>query len=67
MGDDLPDLPVLRRCGLAISPPDAIELVREQAHYVTRASAGKGAVREACELILQAQNGWERQIRGFMS
>jgi 3-deoxy-D-manno-octulosonate 8-phosphate phosphatase (KDO 8-P phosphatase) len=67
MGDDLPDLPVLRRCGLAISPPGAVDLVRENAHYVTRAHGGSGAVREACELILHAQDTWEQQIRHFLS
>jgi len=54
-GDDLVDLPVLRRCGLAVSVPDAPALVRGHAHYVTRAHGGRGAVRELCELILQAQ------------
>ena len=54
-GDDLVDLPVLRRCGLAVSVPDAPALVRGHAHYVTRARGGRGAVRELCELILQAQ------------
>ena len=54
-GDDLVDLPVLRRCGLAVAVPDAPALVRGHAHYVTRARGGHGAVRELCELILQAQ------------
>jgi 3-deoxy-D-manno-octulosonate 8-phosphate phosphatase (KDO 8-P phosphatase) len=67
MGDDLPDLPVLRRCGLAIVPPNAVQQVREQAHFVTRNSAGNGAVREACELIMQAQGTWESRIGVFLS
>jgi 3-deoxy-D-manno-octulosonate 8-phosphate phosphatase (KDO 8-P phosphatase) len=67
MGDDLPDLPVLRRCGLAIAPPNAVKEVREQAHFVTRSSAGNGAVREACELIMQAQDTWQSQIGAFLS
>jgi len=62
MGDDIVDLPVLRRCGLAITVPTAPELVRSQAHYVTRAAAGRGAVREACELIMRAQGTWEAQL-----
>jgi 3-deoxy-D-manno-octulosonate 8-phosphate phosphatase (KDO 8-P phosphatase) len=49
------DLPVLIRCGLALSVPDAPPLVRRHAHYVTRARGGHGAAREICELILQAQ------------
>jgi len=55
MGDDLPDLPVLRRCGLAVAVPNAVDAVKEAAHYVTRASGGKGAVREFCELVLAAR------------
>ena len=54
-GDDVVDLPVLERCGLAVAMPDAPALVRRHAHYVTRASGGKGAARELCELILSAQ------------
>lgn len=53
MGDDLPDLAVMRRCGLAIAVANAVDEVKAAAHYVTRASGGKGAVREACELILE--------------
>jgi 3-deoxy-D-manno-octulosonate 8-phosphate phosphatase (KDO 8-P phosphatase) len=55
VGDDLPDLPVLRRCGLAVAVPNAAALVRTHAHYVTRAPGGAGAVRELCEFIMQAQ------------
>lgn len=62
MGDDIVDLPVLRRCGLAITVPGAPELVQSQAHYVTRAAAGRGAAREACELIMRAQGTWEAQL-----
>lgn len=54
-GDDLVDLPVLKRCGLAVAMPDAPALVRQHAHLVTQARGGKGAVREMCELILHAQ------------
>ena len=55
MGDDLPDLAVMRRCGLAVAPPNAAEVVRRSAHYVTRAGGGRGAVREFCELLLEAR------------
>lgn len=55
MGDELVDLPVLRRCGFACAPREAPELVRRHAHYRTEAAAGAGAVREVCELIMQAQ------------
>jgi 3-deoxy-D-manno-octulosonate 8-phosphate phosphatase (KDO 8-P phosphatase) len=67
MGDDLPDLPVLRRCGLALSPPEAVMQVREQVHLVTHTSGGRGAVREACELIMQAQGTWESQIGAYLA
>ena len=54
-GDDVLDLPVLKRCGLAVAVPGALALVRRHAHYVTRAPGGAGAAREICELILHAQ------------
>ena len=54
-GDDLVDLPVLRRCGFACAPPQAHELVRGHVHYVTRAPGGGGAVREICDFLMQAQ------------
>jgi 3-deoxy-D-manno-octulosonate 8-phosphate phosphatase (KDO 8-P phosphatase) len=55
MGDDLPDLPLIRRCALAATVPDAPDLVREHAHYITRRRGGEGAAREVCELLMQAQ------------
>jgi 3-deoxy-D-manno-octulosonate 8-phosphate phosphatase (KDO 8-P phosphatase) len=55
MGDDIVDLPVLRACGFSATVPDGHALVRRQVDYVARAGAGRGAVREICELILQAQ------------
>ncbi len=55
VGDDLPDLPVLRRCGFAVAVANAVEEVKAACHYVTKASGGRGAVREFCELVLRAQ------------
>ena len=55
MGDDLPDLAVMRLCGLAVAVANAVDTVKASAHYVTRASGGRGAVREFCEMVLQAQ------------
>lgn len=66
MGDDLPDLPVLRRCGLAFSVPDAPQLVRGHAHYVTENAGGRGAVREACEFLMRAQGTLEAQLATFL-
>ncbi|MBI4734800.1 MAG: HAD hydrolase family protein [candidate division NC10 bacterium] len=58
MGDDLVDLPLLRRAGLAITVPDAVEEIRAAAQYVTSRPGGQGAVREAIELLLKAQAHW---------
>jgi len=55
MGDDLPDVAVLARCGLACAPRDAHALALRRAHYVPEAPAGAGAVREVCEFVLRAQ------------
>ena len=55
MGDDVVDLPVLRRCGLALTVPEAPLAVQQYADYVTHAPGGRGAAREACELIMHAQ------------
>jgi 3-deoxy-D-manno-octulosonate 8-phosphate phosphatase (KDO 8-P phosphatase) len=55
VGDDLPDLAVMCRCGLAVAVANAADTVKSAAHYVTRASGGNGAVREFCELVLRAQ------------
>jgi len=65
IGDDIPDLGVMRSCGLAVAPADACSEAREVAHYVTRAAGGRGAVREAIELILQAQGHWQSSVSRF--
>jgi 3-deoxy-D-manno-octulosonate 8-phosphate phosphatase (KDO 8-P phosphatase) len=62
VGDDLPDLPLLRRVGLAIAVGDAVEEVKAVAHYTTKAIAGHGAIREGVELILRAKGIWEDMI-----
>jgi 3-deoxy-D-manno-octulosonate 8-phosphate phosphatase (KDO 8-P phosphatase) len=63
VGDDLPDLPVLRNSGLAVAVADACADVRADAHYVTRARGGMGAVREAVELVLRCQGEWQQAVR----
>lgn len=65
VGDDLPDLPLLRRAGLAIAVADAVPDVLAQAHYVTQRAGGRGAVREAVELILKAQAKWAELLQQF--
>ena len=66
MGDDLPDLPILRRAGLAISVANGRPEVRAMAHWVTRASGGNGAVREVVEGILQARGEWDQAVRSYL-
>ena len=58
VGDDLPDLPVMRKVIFAAAPADAADEVRAAADYVTAAPGGAGAVREVVELILKAQGRW---------
>lgn len=53
MGDDIPDLPVLKLAGFSATVPDAIDVVRDSVHYVTHRPGGNGAVREVCEFIYQ--------------
>jgi 3-deoxy-D-manno-octulosonate 8-phosphate phosphatase (KDO 8-P phosphatase) len=62
IGDDLPDIPVMRRAGLAIAVGDAVPEVKEVAHYVTGANGGHGAVREAVELVLKCKGIWAQMI-----
>jgi len=66
LGDDVADLPVLRRCGLAMAVPDAPEILKQHVHYVTRARGGQGAVREACELVLRAQGALDRVLEPYL-
>lgn len=62
IGDDLPDIPLLQRAGLAIAVGDAVPEVKKIAHYTTKSLAGHGAVREAIELILKSKGVWEEVI-----
>jgi len=62
MGDDIVDLPILRRCGLAITVPEAPSEVAVRCHLQTRAGAGRGAAREVCEFIMRAQGTWADQL-----
>jgi 3-deoxy-D-manno-octulosonate 8-phosphate phosphatase (KDO 8-P phosphatase) len=62
IGDDLPDIPLLRRCGLAVAVGDAVSEVKKAAHFTTKAVAGRGAVREAIELILKSKGIWEDML-----
>lgn len=62
VGDDLPDLPVMRRVGLAAAVGDAVPEVKSAAHFVATARAGRGAIREVIELILKSKGIWEEMI-----
>jgi len=66
MGDDVVDLPAMLNCGLALAVPNSPDLVLKHAHYVTKKVGGKGAVREVCELIMQAQGTFELQMAQFL-
>ncbi len=66
MGDDLPDLPVLQRVGLAITVPEALEIVQQHVHWVTKHPGGQGAVREVCDTILFAQNHYESMLKPYL-
>ncbi|MGH9816868.1 MAG: KdsC family phosphatase [Candidatus Acidiferrales bacterium] len=62
MGDDLPDLQVLQRAGLAVAVANAWPETKKAAHYVTKRAGGYGAVREVVELILKAQGKWHTVV-----
>src|SRR6202044_2750901 len=62
MGDDLPDIPLAQRAGLAISVADGADELKAVCHYITRRLAGRGAAREVIELILKAQGRWDEAV-----
>lgn len=65
MGDDFPDLPVMRRSGLALTVPEAPALVKQHADHVTRNQGGRGAVREVCDILLRAQGKYDAIAASF--
>ena len=64
-GDDVVDLPVMRRVGLAVAVADAHPLVLEAAHWRTRNGGGRGAAREICDLLMQAQGTLDEQLAPY--
>jgi 3-deoxy-D-manno-octulosonate 8-phosphate phosphatase (KDO 8-P phosphatase) len=66
VGDDVVDLPVMLRVGLAIAVQDAHPMVVSRAHWRTVQGGGRGAAREVCELIMQAQGSWDAQIQKYL-
>ena len=65
IGDDLTDIVVMRRVGLAVATANAREEVKRAAHYVTTVPGGSGAVREVCEMLLRAQGKWPEILRKY--
>lgn len=66
LGDDLADLPVLRRVGLPLAVANAVEEVKKVAAYTTVATGGSGAVREAIETLFRAQGRWEEAVKVYL-
>jgi len=66
VGDDIVDLTVMRRCGLAIAVPNARREVRDAAHFVTEHPGGEGAARDAIEYILRAQGTWDEVLSKYL-
>jgi 3-deoxy-D-manno-octulosonate 8-phosphate phosphatase (KDO 8-P phosphatase) len=66
VGDDVVDLPIMCRAGLAVTVPEAPVMVRERAHYVTALGGGRGAAREVCELVMTAQGTLKGQLQRYL-
>ena len=66
VGDDLVDLPVMRRVGLAIAVQDAHPLVTQHAHWQTPSNGGRGAARDVCEMIMEAQGTLQPHLQGYL-
>jgi 3-deoxy-D-manno-octulosonate 8-phosphate phosphatase (KDO 8-P phosphatase) len=66
VGDDIVDLPVMTRAGLAIAVQDAHPLTKHHAHWVTPSGGGRGAAREVCELIMEAQGTWQDALQHYI-
>jgi 3-deoxy-D-manno-octulosonate 8-phosphate phosphatase (KDO 8-P phosphatase) len=65
IGDDLPDIPVLKHVGLAVAVQNAVPEVKEAVDYVTKKSGGEGAFREAVELVLKGQGRWKDLLKRY--
>ncbi|OGR86502.1 MAG: LPS export ABC transporter periplasmic protein LptC [Elusimicrobia bacterium RIFCSPLOWO2_01_FULL_60_11] len=65
VGDDYVDYPVMKMAGLAVCPPESPDLIKKISHYRTRASSGKGVVREVIEILLKAQGHWKKALTPF--
>jgi 3-deoxy-D-manno-octulosonate 8-phosphate phosphatase (KDO 8-P phosphatase) len=66
VGDDVVDLPVMTRVGLAIAVQDAHYLAKQHAHWVTPSGGGRGAAREVCELLMDAQGNLDNALQFYV-
>ena len=67
MGDDWPDLTIMCRVGLALAPANSHFTVTERSHWQSRAHGGKGAVREACDMLMKAQSSFDRLLKTYLT
>lgn len=67
VGDDVVDLPIMLRVGLAISVPSAHELAKKHAHWITTQAAGAGAARDVCEMIMKAQGSYDAVMEKYIT
>jgi 3-deoxy-D-manno-octulosonate 8-phosphate phosphatase (KDO 8-P phosphatase) len=67
MGDDLPDLGLMKRVGLSIAPANAHPVIKEHASWTTTLSGGQGAVREICDIVLKAQGHWSDMLESYLT
>ncbi|MGB2661408.1 MAG: HAD-IIIA family hydrolase [Candidatus Omnitrophota bacterium] len=65
VGDDVIDIPILKRIGLAVCPPNAMDVVKPFAHFITDKKGGRGAVREVCDFLLKAQDKWDAATSAY--
>ena len=66
IGDDLMELPILRRVGLAVAVSNAVEDVKQASHYITKRAGGHGAVREVIDMILKAKGLWDHVLQRYL-
>ena len=67
IGDDLMELPILRRVGFAVAVPNAVDEVKHVSHYVTRREGGRGAVREVVDILLKAKGLWSQLMQRYQA
>lgn len=66
MGDDLLDMPILKRVGFSITVPGAPDIIKQEVHWITKKRGGRGAVREACDFILHTKKIYDQVIQSYM-